>query len=302
MTAPAFVRSLAARARRRVTLAAVAGLGLLAALETAVALVAPYRAPRPQDWQAAAAWVKAEHQDRDLMVAAPAWADPVLRQHLGDLLPPQIAARMDHQSYARVWELSQRGAKAPETAGAHLRKERTFGNLRVRLYDRDELPLIYDFLDNWAHARVFRVESGGKVVPCQAQPGQHQCPDIGWNFVKRQLLEIGNSLRLGLYAQPVKNATLAIEYPDIPLGRELAVGAGLHNVWLRKAGTGTVWMRVLVGGQEVGRFESTNRTGWKVMRMPTPAFAGKSGTVRFEITSEEPFARHFGFAAEARGL
>jgi hypothetical protein len=37
------------------------------------------------------------------------------------------------------------------------------------------------------------------------------------------------------------------------------------------------------------------------VRFDTRAQAGRSGLVRFEITSQKPFARHFGFAAEARG-
>src|SRR5687767_5658645 len=88
---------------------------LLALAETGYALVSPLLAPTAADWAAAAAWVKAGHQDQDLIVAAPGWADPLLRLHLGDLLPHKIAGRLDHLSYSRVWELSQRGARAAES-------------------------------------------------------------------------------------------------------------------------------------------------------------------------------------------
>jgi hypothetical protein len=91
-----------------------------------------------------------------------------------------------------------------------------------------------------------------------------------------------------------------VEWADVPLGKELAVGAGLHHVWLRKKGDGTVNLRVLIDGKEVGRSEASNRSGWRVDRFDTSAFAGHAGTVRFEITSARPFSRHFGFAAEAR--
>jgi hypothetical protein len=86
----------------------------------------------------------------------------------------------------------------------------------------------------------------------------------------------------------------------VPLGRELAVGAGLHHVWMRKLGDGTVVLRVLVDGQEVGRSVASNRSGWRVDHFDTSGRAGQAATVRFEITSSKPFARHFGFAAEAR--
>jgi hypothetical protein len=286
--------------RRQVQLGLLAAVVVLALGETVAAVVAPLRAPDEADWRAAAKWVTADHQDQDLIVAAPAWADPVLRMVLGDLIPPKMAGRLDHQRFSRVWELSQRGAEAPESEGARVKAERRFGGLRVRLLERQALAPTYDFVDNWANARVFRVEHG-RPIPCEATPGKHQCPDIAHNFVQRRILEMGGQLHQALYAQPVGGATVAIEYPGVLIGRELAVGAGLHNVWERKKGAGTVWLRVLIDGKEVGRFESGNRTGWQVVRMDTRAQAGRSGLVRFEISSQKPFARHFGFAAEARG-
>ena len=288
--------------RRQLGLGVVAAVVLLAVAETVTAMVAPLRAPRDEDWRAAAAWVKAGHQDQDLIVAAPPWADPVLRMMLGDLIAHKMAGRLDHQRYARVWELSQRGADAPEAAGGRVKDERRFGRLRARLIERTPLPISYDFVDNWANARVTRVEPGRPPIPCPADPGQHQCPGIGHNFVRRRMLEIGGSLHQALLAQPVANATVAIEYPGVLLGKELAVAGGLHNVWTRKAGDGTVWLRVLIDGREIGKVEHGNRTGWQIVRLPTLAQAGRSATVRFEITSARPFSRQFGFAAEARGL
>jgi len=282
-------------------------VGLLAAVvvlalgETVVAVVAPSRAPTDADWREAAKWVTADHQDQDLIVAAPAWADPVLRSVLGDLIPPKMGGRLDHLRFSRIWELSQRGAEAAESEGATVKTERRFGRLRVRLLERQALVPTYDFVDNWAHARVFRIENGHTPIACAASPSKHQCPGIGHNFVERRMLEFDERLHQALFAQPVGGATVAIEYAGVLIGRELAVGAGLHNVWERKKGNGTVWLRVLIDGKEIGKLESGSATGWQVVRLDTRAQAGRSGLVRFEITSARPFARHFGFAAEARG-
>jgi hypothetical protein len=108
-------------------------------------------------------------------------------------------------------------------------------------------------------------------------------------------------MRNALYAQPVAGATVVVEFAGVPMGRELAVGAGLHHVWRRRDATGTVELRVLVDGREVGRTHATNRSGWKVDRFDTSAFTRKPATVRFEMTSDQPFSRHFGFSAESRG-
>jgi hypothetical protein len=286
--------------RRRVSVAVVAGMGLLAVTEAASALIAPFRAPTDADWRAAAAEVRAGFRPGDLIVAAPAWADPVMRLHLGDLVPIKVAARLDDARYGRVWELGQRGGAAAEAHGARPAFTGRHGAITLRRYDRAPANVSFDFFDQWSRARVVRVEPGRGEIACAREADRFQCPDLGFNFVKPQLLEIGTTMRNGLYAQPVGGATVAIEWAQVPLGRELAVGAGLHHVWLRKYGEGTVKLRVLVDGRQVGLTEASNRSGWRVDRFDTSAFAGKPATVRFEITSDKPYSRHFGFSAEAR--
>jgi hypothetical protein len=290
-----------APAVRRTSLVVVSLVVVLALVESASALLAPGLAPSDEDWRAAAAHVHAAFREHDLIVAAPVWADPVLRLHLGQHLPAPVAGRLDHETYARIWEISQRGADAPEATGGRQVDERRFGRLRVRLFERTPQRLTYDFTARWGEAQVARLEPGAAPVLCERQAQQIQCPGISYNFVRSSILEIGGTLRQALYAQPVGGATVVVDYPAATLGREIAVGAGLHNVWLRKVGAGTVVLRVRVDGREVGVLESGNRTGWKVARFDTAAFAGKTAAVRFEITSSNPFSRHFGFAAEARG-
>src|SRR3954454_20685478 len=106
-----FLDSTALR-RRRLAAVAAGTIVLLALYETASALIAPLRAPSDADWAAAASAVRAQFKPGDLIVAAPAWADPVMRLHLGDLVPVQVAARMDAARYGRIWVVSQRGASA----------------------------------------------------------------------------------------------------------------------------------------------------------------------------------------------
>jgi hypothetical protein len=280
--------------------ALAAGIVLLALYETASALVAPLLAPSDSDWAAAAALVRAQFRPGDLVVAAPAWADQVMRLHLGDLVPVKVAARLDAARYGRVWEISQRGGRASEAAGAAVAAQSRHGALTVRRYERPAAVVSYDFLEHWREAHVARAEPARGEIPCEPLPDRFQCPFIDFNFVKPDLLEIGTTMRNALYAQPVGGATVVVEYRGVPLGRELAVGAGLHHVWLRKGGEGTVRLRVLVDGRELGTGESSNRSGWRVERYDTAALAGHPATVRFEITSSKPYSRHFGFAAEAR--
>jgi hypothetical protein len=285
-------------ARRARLLGAVAVV-LLALVETAVALVAPHLAPTDADWRAAAGEVRAGFRPGDLIVAAPAWADPILRVHLGDLIPAEVAGRLDDARFGRVWEVSQLGARA-EVPGK-VADERRFGALTVRRLERPAVPVAYDFVARWAEARVSRRDARGMVVPCHLAGDKIQCPDLSFNFVRRQIVEVDQKLRMALLAQPVGDATVVVEFPAVPLGRTIEIGTGLHNTWMRKEAHGPVDLRVVVGGAVAASFTTRNDDGWKRTSIDTSARAGQTVPVRFEITSPLPYARHFAFAAEARG-
>ncbi len=271
---------------------------LLALVETVNAVVAPLRAPSDKDWAAAATLVRAEFKPGDLIVAAPAWADPVMRQKLGDLVPLPVAGRMDAARYGRIWEISQRGARATDTTGATVVATTQAGALAVRRWEKPAATVTFDFLAQWRQASMSVVNADGTEVPCAMGPDRLQC--VRGASLGPELIEVDTTLRNGLAVDPVEGATLAIEFPAVPLGRELMVASGLHNVWLRKAGDGKVRMRVLADGRELGTALATSQSGWAGKGFDTSALAGRAAKVRFEITVDKALARHFGFAAEAR--
>jgi hypothetical protein len=282
-------------------LLAVAAVSLLAVVETAVALIAPARAPSDADWQDVAAQVRAGFRTGDLVVAAPSWADAILRVHLGDLIPAEVAGRLDDERFGRVWEVSQRGARAEEAIRGRVISERKAGRLMVRLVERPAAAVVgYDFVARWSDARVSRRPHPGADVDCETTGDRIQCPGVGYNFVRPQMVEVAQRLRRALLAQPVPQATVVIEYPLVRLGRTLVVATGLHNTWMRKEASGPVDMRVVIGTESDVSFTTRNEDGWVVRRIDTSARAGKLAVVRFEITSPEPYARHFAFAAEVR--
>ncbi len=272
----------------------------LAAVETTVALVAPGRAPTDADWAAAAAEVRAGFRAGDLIVAAPGWADPVLRVQLGDLIPPEMEGRLDDERFGRVWEVSQRGGRAPAAVRGAVGLERRFGALTVRRIDRPAETVSYDFVARWAEASVVLREASGATIPCKLAGDRIVCPS---SFLRRQIVEVDNALRLALLTQPVGQATVVVEFPAVPLGQVLVVATGLHDNWARKAARGVVDARVVIGGPtpEVRALPVTSDdSGWTITRIDTAARAGQQAPVRFELTSAAPFARQFALAAEAR--
>ena len=284
----------------RIGLAVAAAIGVLAIVETTAALVAPSRAPKDADWEAAAREIRAAFAPGDLIVAAPAWADPIMRLHLGDLVPLLVAARLDDARFGRVWEIGQRGAHAPEAARGTVALEKRFGALTLRRVERPPAIVLYDFLERWTEARVSRRSLGRPDVVCPWSGDRFQCPDVSFNFVHLQTVEVDTTVRRALLAQPVASSVVVIDYPAVPLGRELVVATGLHDVWQRKAGHGVVDMRVAIADAYASAIEATNDTGWQLTHIDTSAHAGRVVDVRFEITSPEPYQRHFVLAAEAR--
>jgi hypothetical protein len=287
-------------AARRAGSLAVLSIVLLALVETAVALIAPGRAPTQADWHEAARQVRAGFQPGDLVVTAPAWADQILRVHLGDLIPDDVAGRLDDDRFGRVWEISQRGASAPEAGRGTVVLQRQIGRLTLRRVERAPETVDYDFVARWADAKVSRRDTFGPGVTCRNTGERIQCPDVGYNFVRRQIVEVDTRLRAALLAQPVPNAAVVVEFSQVPLGRSLVLGAGLHNVWMRKEAAGPVDIRVVVGDRIDVTYTIRNEDGWKRERIDTSELARQIVPVRFEITSPSPYARHFAFAAEAR--
>jgi hypothetical protein len=290
----------ARRIAPRLEVIVVTFVALLAVVETTNALVAPSLAPTDVDWASAAREVRAGFRAGDLIVAAPSWADPIMRMHLGDLVPLAVAARMDDARFGRVWEIGQRGARAPEAARGTVAFERRFGALRVRRVERSPAAITYDFLERLTDARVTRTALGQPDVVCPWEVDRFQCPNIGFNFVRLQTVEVDTTLHRALLAQPVGGAEVVIEYPAVSLGRELVIATGLHDVWARKAASGEVDMRVVVAGMPQAAIRTTNDSGWLLTRIDTTAYAGRVVAMRFVITSPAPYQRQFVLAAEAR--
>lgn len=290
----------APRVASRLGLAVAAAVVVLALVETGVALIAPRLAPTEADWASAAREVRSGFKPGDLIVAAPAWSDPIMRVHLGDLVPLPVATRFDDARFGRVWEVSQRGGRSPEGARGDVALERRFGALTVRRVERPAATVTYDFQARFAEARVSRRMPGAPDVVCPWDTDRFQCPNIGHNFVRLQTVEVDQTLHRAMLAQPVAGGEVVIEFPAVPLGKELVVATGMHDTWARKAANGPVDLRVVVAGTPQAAVRTTNESGWLVTRVDTAAHAGRVVPVQLVISSSLPYQRQFAVAAEAR--
>ncbi len=277
---------------RRTAAILAALVALVALVETGTALTARSRVATDADWEAAAAEVRGDFRAGDVIAFAPAWVDQIGRAHLGDLVTVEMAGRSDADRYARVWEVSIRGAHAPDAAGARLVHESRHGNVRVALWEKPATPVVYDFTANAADARVLRGEQ-----PCFGDPTHGWL--CGGQRVERRTLEIDYRPRRG-FEVPADRTPTTLGFTEVPLGGALVVYAGLHDYYARKSADGLVDFSVDIDGVEKLRARIGNDDGWRRFDVDTRALAGGRHSVTFHVSAANPAWRNFGFHAEAR--
>ena len=239
-------------------------LALLVALggagEIGAQWVVAARVPADAEWRSAAAYVRANYLPGDGIVFAPSWVDPIGRMHLGDLVPVEEAARPDRSRQGRIWEVSIRGAEHPEARG-RVAESRIFGRVRVRRIERRAATVLYDF--------------------SASAPG------------RRRVAEIDFAPYWCLHAAPPD----VLDFPDVPIGRRLALSGGIHDFQSRYQSDAPVTVEVLVDGKRIAR-ERFDNAGWRRVAIDTGKIAGRRAPVRFRISADRPLARTFCFHAE----
>jgi hypothetical protein len=221
-------------------------------------------APTEDAWNRAAQVVRVAHRPDDLIVFAPGWADPIGRLHLGDLIPLEMAGRMDAARYPRIWELSIRGARAPETAGLSPVVEIEVDGITVRRFDRTPAVVVSDAL-------------------AVAHPGQVVLAEVG--FEPHRCIQVTPAP-----GRPVR-VTLAMQ-----LGTKLVGYAGLADVFTRRDIRAPGSLAVEIGGRQVAAVHPGVDDGW--VRFEAPTTPGPA-QVTFVASADAP-QRLICFAAEAR--
>lgn len=230
--------------------------------------------PGDKAWQKVAEVVRAGYQPGDLIVFAPQWIDPVGRLHLGDLIPLEMAARMDAARYPRIWELSIRGARSPDTAGLTPEKVATVAGIDIRFYQRSHpIRVVSDLRDALPTART-----EGPVRPTL------------------ELTEVGFQPHRCIQVIPPPRSSVRVTFPQLVLGTELVGYAGLADIFTRRSPRGPGKLAVEIGGKVVASIAPGVDDGW--VRFAVPTTPGPAD-VTFIASADDP-NRLICFAAEAR--
>jgi hypothetical protein len=229
--------------------------------------------PGDHTWDRAEKVVRDGYRPGDLIVFAPDWVDPVGRLHLGDLIPVEMAARMDAARYGRIWELSIRDARAPEVRGLVPVSTTEVGGITIRRFERTPVTVVADVRE--ALSTVV-VEGGGR-------------PSL-------ELAEVGYAPHRCLQITPAPNRPVRIRFPQLTLGRVLVGYVGLADVFTRRDIRAPGSLSVEIGGRTVASVTAGVDDGW--VRFEAATTPGTSD-VTF-VASATAGQRLICFAAEAR--
>jgi hypothetical protein len=235
--------------------------------------------PDDEAWQRAADVVRLQWKPGDLIVFAPAWIDPVGRRVLGDLIPVEMAARMDAARYGSIWELTMRGARAPEADGAHEDFATDVeGGVSVRHLTREPAQVVTDFAAALSSARSTGALARGPSL---------------------ELAEVGFAPHRCIQVVPQAGGTVTITFEHATLGSSLVGYVGLADVFTRRDVREPGRLTVRVGDREVAKVTAGVDDGW--VRFAATTTPGPA-PVTFTAEAVGPGARDrlICFAAEAR--
>ncbi|MBA3453253.1 MAG: hypothetical protein H0T42_09195 [Deltaproteobacteria bacterium] len=192
------------------------------------------------DWARAATVVRAGYRPGDLIVFAPSWVDPVGRMHLGDLIPIDVAARMDAARFGRIWEVAIRGARSPDTAGLTPLAIHEVDGVEIRRYERVPVEVVADLRDRLSTATVAKGGRGPTLELAEVGFAPHRCIQV----------------------VPTPDIPMQITFPGVPLGTQLVGYVGIADVFTRRDNRAAAQLEVEIGGRVIARARAGVDDGW----------------------------------------
>lgn len=278
-------------------------------------------APGPDDWQRVEAELVALHRPADLVTVAPRWADPLLRQLVGDrLMPLEILGRADDETLGRVVELSFGDARTSQFADWSELEQRESGPFTIRVLDNPRRETARMRLIDRVRPgllRVFEGPSGDPQICSYTSVGRVSAGGLGGNptFVaKRFACPSGEphlvavttiddqdfAPRRCIWAHPSAVGPMTLVFRDVWLGDKLVGHAGLP--WLlSRDGSGTpMHLAARFEGEPIGSIVVVDTQGWIRFEWATPAHRDERGDLELTVSSAHPDNRRFCFTLESR--
>jgi len=280
------------------------------------------RFPQLDEWRALKAEVGALKDDRDLIVIAPEWAEPLARSAFTDsLMPIEDVARPDEASYRRAVEVSALGNVNPLIANWPVTSQKRFGKFVLRTRTNPAFkPPLFVLTDHALPPDLSVSERGlsGETTLCRygtrppssasgllARPAfprqRFSCGPSEADFVGRTIIDDQNyRSRRCLWANPASGGLLTLNFADVPLGDQLYGYIGFSFFRFRDQGWPKVMVSFAVDGVQLGSHAHLPESGWQPFQFSTTQFRGSPREVRMEIFGAESRELELCFYAATR--
>lgn len=294
---------------------------LLGLGELALAVHQAGGGPSEQDYRELAASVRTLYRPGDLITVNPRWAEPLVRQNLGDdLMPVSLLGRADNETVGRVLAIESEGQKEfefplfRETTRSHSGPFtiRMLTNpqpqvAQMRLLDRVVPPYLEVMAGPEGDPRVCpftqhgRVVTGGLGGDPTLPARRFQCPGgppyvVGVTVIDDEEFRP----RQCIFAHPSPDGQLTLLFRDVSLGSRLVGHAGFP--WLiSRDGEGTpVTLEGELEGAAVGSVVVDERSGWIRFEWLTKGQQGRRGDLELVVKTPSAQASRFCFTMESR--
>ncbi len=294
-------------ARRILAVLAAAIVPAVAALELVGEAAVATRAVSAAEWDRVAIATTTLSRGGALVVVVPRWAEPHLRQRLGDdVMPIAHLARSDTARFPFAVEVGLHGEHAADLARFDPVEETVVGPFVVRrLANRTSERVLFDFVDGlrppdasvrgtdpevhcaWsARSRVIAGGLGGRpALPRE----RFECPGPPWAAVAVTVVADQSMLpRRCIWAQPFDDGDKVLRFERVPLAgaRRLVGHHGMEWLMERDGAGAAVTLEARMDGASLGRAVHREGDGWSSFAFDLPAKAAEGGddrTATFEL-------------------
>lgn len=291
---------------------------LLACTEVVGSIVVRARVPDPTDWDRAAARVASEWRDGDRVVAAPSWAEPLVREAMGRALGERygiaIAGAPGLAGVQRLWVLSIRGHDTSLIHDGAGELVEQIGRVRLERFALPPSEVRFDFVASLPEATASR--SGRE---CRSSPGRGSGGGLGAGPViagtrftcggetvgTTVIEDLDFAGRSCIAQRPSSGDAVTLTFPAVPLGETLVIYGGLHWVDERhfieaEHVDAPVTLRVLDGERELAALVHHDGDGWATYTVEVPEdLRGTTRALSFTVESSRSHDRSFCWAGRS---
>jgi hypothetical protein len=278
-------------------------------------------APNSEDWPRLEPEIAAMARPGDLITVVPRWADPLLRQTLGDrLMPIEVLGRADDDTLGRVIEVSFGGSKTKDFSNWREHERKTSGPFLIRVLDNPQLEtarmrlidrvnpnqlVVFEGPAGDPHACTYTTVALATAGNLGGDPtfgaSRFACPSGQPHLAAVTTIDDQNfAPRRCIWAHPSALGPMTLVFRDVWLGQKLVGHAGLP--WLlSRDGAGTpIHLTARFENTPIGSVVIEDTEGWKRFEWSTIGHRDQRGDLELVVSSELAQNRRFCFTLESR--